>query len=67
MSNWQYEQNKEIVERSQKREDAARRYLDACLEISDGSLGAGMQRIGTERYNEIIRELLRVLPTPKKP
>lgn len=45
-----------------RREMAARRYCRACLEIMDGSFEKGLERIGTERYEEMVNKIIKARP-----
>jgi len=37
-------------------------YVQSCLEIRDGSVAAGIRRLGREQYKETIRNVLATLP-----
>lgn len=62
MSQWQYEQNRKIVEEAALARSVAVEYCEKQLTIMDGSLEAAMKRIGTERFEKLIRDVIKALP-----
>jgi hypothetical protein len=45
------------------RREIAELFCREQLAIMDGSLEAGMKRIGTERFEEMVRDVIRALPS----
>ena len=44
------------------RREIAEEYVRKCLAIMDGSAEEGIKRIGTTRYEETIKSVIKVLP-----
>lgn len=65
MSQADYEYNRKIVEGDSRREAIATKYVQECLKAMDGSLEAGMKRIGTERFKDTVQKVMDALPYPK--
>jgi hypothetical protein len=48
-----------------RREKIAEQFVRDQLTIMDGSLEAGMLRIGTERFKQIVYSVIQALPAPR--
>lgn len=49
-----------------QQEKAARRYCREQLAIMDGSFQKALRRIGTEGYEQLVRDVLKGMPKQKK-
>ncbi len=47
-------------------QESAERYVRDCLAIMDGTTEAGIARIGTQKFEQIVKEVLKAFPKRSK-
>jgi hypothetical protein len=62
VSHWEYEAGRKACEEEARIRKVATKYCEEQLTIMDGSLEAAMKRIGTERFEKLVQDVIDAMP-----